>query len=327
MGAHNKNILITAILAALVMLPFQNCSNPVEFIDANASMSIEEPVAIDPQPKEEPPSNTEPRTITEEFVSSVNAEKAAVDILWIIDNSGSMRQEAEHVNNNLNSFIETIKDSSDIRFALISGTNKNGNTVTLPNQDLDHLMQINHTVRSHDSLEIIRDKMEQGELKDFFRPNTLKYLVLITDDDSDDNGLEFLDFFKNWYTKSTVKVSGFLGLGWSTSPCQAAKGLEYLNMIEQTGGFSINICEEDWSDSFKKLANDISYSANNVFELQTALASEVLEVSVNGIALPMDLVQVDGNKVTLQFDINLLQENNELRINIKYKTESATSSY
>jgi len=51
---------------------------------------------------------------------TAESSKSPLDIVWVIDNSGSMKEEIEQVEKNLNQFVATVSNSSDLRIAMIS---------------------------------------------------------------------------------------------------------------------------------------------------------------------------------------------------------------
>lgn len=321
----NRQLKTTAILSLLLsfgVLPFQNCSNPVSFDRNIASLSSSNPdednLVTEPPVVIEVPD--EPQQFIESFSSSVSTSKAPVDLIWVIDNSGSMREEAAHVRENLQSFLESTSNEADLNFKLISSKGNYQTRTQIPSDLLayDNYSQINRWVNSHDSLGIVINELMGNNFTNFFRENTLKYFVFVTDDDSNIYGENFLESIKLQFPNSPIKVSGFLGQGSDKSPCQARTGLEYAYLASETGGFNFNICESDWSESFSKLSENIIFSANNVFELSKENIVSIDEVTVNGNLVPVENVEIDGKQITIQFDIHSFSDGETLDFQIKY---------
>lgn len=57
---------------------------------------------------------------TESFVVQGQNVNAPLDLVWIIDNSGSMSEEAQQVESNLGKFIDVVKSKTDLRMAVVS---------------------------------------------------------------------------------------------------------------------------------------------------------------------------------------------------------------
>lgn len=72
--------------------------------------------------------------LVDEFEVSAQSKPAPLDIVWGIDNSGSMVEEAAQVRTNLERFADTLKARTDVRVGLISEAVQNlqGTHVPLP---------------------------------------------------------------------------------------------------------------------------------------------------------------------------------------------------
>lgn len=68
-------------------------------------------------PKEEQAASPAPEVI-ETF--SLEFERSAIDMVWVIDNSGSMREEAAQVRTNFGKFVSTLSSATNLKIALIS---------------------------------------------------------------------------------------------------------------------------------------------------------------------------------------------------------------
>src|SRR5690606_37932021 len=116
--------------------------------------------------------------ITDTFTSSVNRSGGKVDIVWIIDNSGSMNTEAAHVRTNLLSFLNSTSNYADLKFKLVSKQGNSGNSAQLPFPADEQFSQINQEIDSYSSLSKLQTLIDAGKFDGFFRPDSLKYLVL-----------------------------------------------------------------------------------------------------------------------------------------------------
>src|SRR5687767_1756520 len=131
---------------------------------------------------------------------SVKATKAEVDIIIVIDTSGSMDEETSQVKANINTFASKIGSSGlDYNVVLLAekpqsfpfpfpGMPMPGICVPPPLGGADckdnppKYHQINEAVGSTDSLQIILDKY--GAYQGYLRPAAYKVFIEVTDDNS-----------------------------------------------------------------------------------------------------------------------------------------------
>lgn len=106
-----KPLLTTSLLTVLV-LGFQNCQESADFYAAHIRSEVEAPTPSEPNPVELPANS-----IVENFKQSEELKK--LDILWVIDNSGSMDDEQAALGSNFSSFINDFVDSGiDFKMAI-----------------------------------------------------------------------------------------------------------------------------------------------------------------------------------------------------------------
>ena len=123
-------------------------------------------------------------------------ELRPVDIIWVVDTSGSMDDEQRLIQENMNSFVTTIAASGiDYHVVGIGGL---GN-VPPPLGGSDRFRLVGVGVESEDGL--IAAVQNFGRYQDFLRPNAITHTVHVTDDDSHDY---------NWQTFKS-QMEGQLG--------------------------------------------------------------------------------------------------------------------
>lgn len=142
------------------------------------------------------------------------------DVVWIIDGSGSMIDEAERLQQNLDSFTSTIAAAGvDTRVVLLaqldlvppgSGLAQSGNYLFVP-----------ATVDSHNALDVL--VAQYDAYASFLRPDAHVHFIVVTDDESEYMALgtpqDRADAFKgamdgllsNEYTVHTVSSPGQVG--------------------------------------------------------------------------------------------------------------------
>lgn len=262
--------------------------------------------------------------LTESFTAETTSGK--VDIVWIVDQSGSMTREAANVQNNLAAFFATLNQKVDARYAVVaSSTSKNA--IKIPVTDANHV-QVELAVASKNALEIgismfipadipeqpaldsnnpdagrvIKQNL-QGALNKFFRPDVLPVIVIVTDDNASRvTDKNFLSLAKSAIGREPKLYAWRGNRNLPAIPgaqCDVAQdGIAYENLAKATGGEVFNLCEPDWKDSFSKLTSNIALAAKNSFTLKKP-AKSILSVTVDGRALDVSKVTLAGSTVTL----------------------------
>jgi len=205
---------------------------------------------------------------------------APVDIIWVVDSSGSMNDETTAVQNALNSFSQFIAgESIDYRVILIGSASDM--SVPPPLGGSAEFMHVNMSIGSSDALEKIIQTYSSWQ--SFLRPNALVHFVVVTDDESDINHGQFDSMlgalsgpgFPNGYTFHSIcseevpivlppplppipgPCSGGLGAGGAAAP-----GHTYINMSSSTGGVWRSICESNWDPIFTAVAQAVAVTTS-----------------------------------------------------------------
>jgi hypothetical protein len=218
---------------------------------------------------------------------SVKATRAEVDIIIVIDTSGSMDEETSQVKSNINTFASKIGGSGlDYNVVLLAekpqsipfpfpGIPAPGICVPPPLGGADckdnppKYHQINEAVGSTDSLQIILDKY--SAYQGYLRPTAYKVFIEVTDDNSAlgwqafdqqllaKSSAMFGDSTKRKYIfnsicgwkKNTAKLSG--------EKCGTAvnTGDQYQQLSNLTNGIVDSVCESDYSGVFDNIAKGL----------------------------------------------------------------------
>lgn len=217
---------------------------------------------------------------------TVKATRAEVDIIVLIDTSGSMQEETNQVKQNINSFAQKIGSTGlDYTVVMIAekpqslpfmppGFQPPGICVPAPlggascadNPPLFH--HLNEAVGSTDSLQIILDQYSKYE--GWLRPNSYKVFIEVTDDNSSlgwqqfdqqllAKGTKFGDANKRRYIFDSI-------CGWkrntallSSDHCGSAVNTsdQYQHLSKLTGGTVDSVCETDYSSVFDNIAKGL----------------------------------------------------------------------
>lgn len=201
--------------------------------------------------------------------ANADVEKLPADIIWIVDQSGSMDQETEHVQAQINSFAALIDVSGiDYHVVMIADPDA-GNAICVPPPlagpacgDNTRFRLVPTKVNSNDGPELA--VQEYPAYADFLRPNATKHFVFVTDDDSDLSAAEFTaqvlalqppDTFAGFKVHA-IYAYGTPGGNGCDGPfgSGASEGTVYTELVAQTAGAAGVICTGDWAQVF----NDIT---------------------------------------------------------------------
>lgn len=229
-----------------------------------------------------------------EISSESSVQSALVDIIAIIDNSGSMTEEAIQTRDNINRFAEIIAESGlDYRVVLISRPEEDENGVCVPaplgsgapscmSGPDGRLLAVHEEVESRNAPELIVDLYPR--YRDFLREDAVKVFMWITDDQaargySADSIRERLadlgpsGMFDRQIHNAIVGYYGDTPSTWaseSAGECEslARVGSVYMRLagcfdnddalIEGcTPGLTARVCEENWSTIFEDIARGV----------------------------------------------------------------------
>ncbi|MFT5352913.1 MAG: hypothetical protein ACI9KE_000110 [Polyangiales bacterium] len=202
---------------------------------------------------------------------SVQAESAIapVDIVWVIDNSGSMSEEASLVQENINNFATAINSAGlDVHVIVITAAG----FVEVPpplGTDPERFLRVNQDVQSSNSFERLLGTLPMYQ--SFLRRNSALHFVVVSDDESDMGFNEFLGSMQSMIGRSfrfhavvsepgaTHSFGGFNMSGCSGPNGDASdNGDEYWMLASRTGGRALSICTADWTALFSDLTTAIS---------------------------------------------------------------------
>ncbi|MET0595598.1 MAG: vWA domain-containing protein [Polyangiaceae bacterium] len=195
------------------------------------------------------------------------------DIVFAIDSSGSMDEEAKWVQQQMNTFSQQIVAAKvDVRVVLLSAypADENGICIDPPlgsggcptkDTNLPVFLHVNREVGSHDALQQFVSAYPQYRAS--MRGGATKHFVVVTDDESDVNAATFT---RNLVALDPATLTGFKFHGiFSFTPgdndhCDgfsAGEGKIYKELVAQTGGVSGDLCLQDFKPVFERLAKAV----------------------------------------------------------------------
>jgi hypothetical protein len=250
------------------------------------------------------------------------------DIIFAVDNSGSMDEEIVFVREQLNRFSQQIVDSGiDVRIILISlpidpnatdvvsifdeNDQDNGICIEPPlgsgncpaDSNPPRYLHVPTEVASHDALNLFVDTFPQW--RDQLRPNATKTFVVVTDDNAEDAPNDSAAAF----TAAVATLDPTLFAQWSFSgiycftDCEyaASVGAIYHQLVTQTQGVGGDLCLQDFAPVFDALAQAVigASSIDCAWAIPPAPAGQTFEVgrvnvqyTAEGAAAPQTIFHV-----------------------------------
>ncbi len=230
----------------------------------------------------------------------------AVDVLWVIDNSGSMSEEQRALRENFTSFMQYFTDSGlDYHVGVVSTDMDNRKESGKLIDDSSHSGRyIDSSMSGDEAIASFRDRADLGTNgssdergKDaafaaltteadrtnvgFYRPDASLSVVVISDelDYSRISVTEFVNWMLDLKPKEGMaSFSSIVGL--TNNDCmEAEKGTGYLETTAQVGGIKASICDSDWSGVLTELGLQAA-GLKREFYLSLRPVEETIAVSV-----------------------------------------------
>jgi len=247
----------------------------------------------------------------EALVDEASVEATPQDIIFVIDNSGSMEAEANFVQAQMNSFSVQIGAANiDSHIILISAypEDEAGVCIDAPlgsggcpltDDNPPEFHHVNDGVGSNNALSKLLQ--HHPDYSQYLRPEAVTHIVVVTDDDSDMSAAEFTaaaaalappltNFTFHGIISPEDPIVACLAMTTCCPglPLSAAIGEVYQDLIQATGGIEGNLCEQQFQPVFQAVAEQIVEGA-------------VLACSYD-IPPPPDGEVFDPDKVNVEFD-------------------------
>jgi hypothetical protein len=249
----------------------------------------------------------------------LEANRGEVDVLWLIDTSGSMRDDTEIVRRNFDRFLTNIAEKSHARLTLVANTT--AISLTAQATAAGH-RQVNNTVNSTDALVIAQRLLNNGTIA--LRSGAKLVMVVVTDDNvTSVTDLNFISGLNA--TIQAIKPTLFAFRGdRDQPPCNIArKGVAYDNLARATGGDVFDICAPDWTPNFNKLAESVAMIAGTSFKIDDPALDVVTQVTLDGVVLDPADFRVVGSTVQL---VSKVVKPTSKEVGVRYKTKSTSAN-
>jgi hypothetical protein len=204
---------------------------------------------------------------------------APVDILFAIDTSGSMSDEKNFVQQNMNIFSQQIFLANiDHHVVMIADASPDGPCINVPlgsgacpaDTKLPEYLHVVEGVGSTNALEKILSTEQLWSSS--IRPGSIKHLVVVSDDESSMDAATFHNSFialnpeyANYVFHAIVAFEApdpldcALGAGCCLSfiPLAEEVGEVYLQLVAQTGGVAGDLCDQQFGPVFNQIATSV----------------------------------------------------------------------
>lgn len=250
----------------------------------------------------------------EEFQQKI--DESTLDLLVVVDNSGSMSQEQANLSTKLNPLLKHIADSN--WQIAVTTTDENDDCLRpdglIKKGEVDTSLRFEEAIRAGTSgdasefglLQAVRALSMQppytriapcSNPTPWVRPDSAVAILVVSDEDncsqagllSDCPGEEHRNpSFLTDYLSSIRQVgvnARVYGLIWQPGQLCAGAGnigYTYDTVIQATGGTSGSICENDYTQTLEAISKDISVILESRFKLKTDADPTSLEVYVDG---------------------------------------------
>jgi len=223
----------------------------------------------------------------------VQEEIPILDVLWVVDNSGSMSNHQTNLAANIGYFMSTfIASNADYNMAVISTDRDYFATVVTPFHPDPELEMAALIVTGTGGWSLEKGiQMAANSLDDpnnagrgglFFRESAKLIVIFVSDepDFSDGGWASYLNFFDG--LKPTGNFIPYGVIGDHPSGCSTAQfGAGYWNLIDMYGGAWYSICASDWGVQLQNLAGEVTGRRNFLLEEPDPI-EDTIDVTVNG---------------------------------------------
>ena len=220
-----------------------------------------------------------------------------VDILWVIDPSGSMNAHHSQVLLGIEQMLLALPSNVNWRLDIIpADPTRAQNLISFPilPGDSFSMVQSNlqnnisgHFEKGFDSVFLYMQNNTYAQ--NWMRPDAA-LLVVFVSDENDQSGLSTFDFI-TWLSivRSEVFVASIVNVDPSISICPyypaVEIGLKYMDLANHFGGQIIDICDPDWSSGVSQVAQQVQL-IEAVFLDFTPVSIDHIEVFVDNVLYP-----------------------------------------
>ena len=267
----------------------------------------------------------------------IQEEEKIYDILWIIDNSGSMNTFQTRLSDNMSNFMSYLNLTGNVNFRMGFITTDQYHLVApfidnnTPNVNLEAAYIIDsigtHGSGTEKGLEKSLQALEYFSLSgEFIRYDAMLIMIFVSDE-NDYSPLAVWDYIQGYLgIKPQSKIKAYAVIGDYPQGCNTSNGSwsvnanfggDYYDVMNYFGGDWYSICDYDWSTNMTNLAQDITIKS--AFELEEPdPIIDTIEVYVNGQLVTLGWSYDPANN-WVRFDENNIPSGGQT-IRIEYAT-------
>lgn len=220
------------------------------------------------------------------FTYAVSARP--VDLVWIIDQSGSMSQEIAGVKANMNKFSSYISGQKiDYRVIVLARRGTGSKDICIapplggPNcADTARFKQVSKTVGSTNELTLFQSYITT--IESHMRPNSLRQIIVVTDDNSKLSASAFHAWIKARPGYKDYVFHSIVSLVY-TFMCTAKDGKVYIDLSNWTKGLKFHICNANWNSLFTQLSKKVADIAKTQYKLSKTPVANTIKVEYNNV--------------------------------------------
>ena len=229
-------------------------------------------------------------------------EIPVLDVLWVVDNSGSMNQFQTNLSTNISSFMTAFAQTgADYHMSVITTDRWYVNTILTPStpnveQELSNLIMVGVSGAGHEkgiemSYRSLSSSSAAGPGSAFWRDSATLVVIYVSDEQdwSNPGWSHYISFFDGLKPLGQFVPYGVIsdvpgGCQYTTFNGHVRNlqpGLGYWDLIDHYGGSWYSICATDWGVQLQDLAGEVT--GRRMFALdEDDPIVETIEVTVNG---------------------------------------------
>lgn len=262
-----------------------------------------------------------PAAIAATQIDLLKQSDGIVDILWVIDDSGSMKDERARLANNFTRFFQELQNLQvKFQMAVISGNYNDGGifrgTTKIITNDTPNALDVfvanttfpDSRARWEQGLRMMQLALSPpntttGPNAGFLRTNAALAVIVVSD--ADDSSFGDPGYYARWLRSvkgpGNENLSSFSTIAGTTpdgcfSPGEevyfgglASPAFRYTAVSAKTGGIIGSICNPSFEDTLLQIAAALN-TLHRIFPLSLAPDPSTITVKVNGTLIPMDVV-------------------------------------
>ena len=217
-----------------------------------------------------------------------------VDIVFVVDNTGSMSGIQTKVANNITKFIDSINSQgvSDVRIGIVeyreSTINKfefSGNRWTNSSSDIStKLSQLVNDGGIENAMTVLSEVAEDYDFRENESGAQTKNIILITDEDADDDTTVMVTSTMNSLKDKGIRLYGVYNTNNHFSYTPGSDNMdvtEFDDIIQATGGKKVDVGSLNWGNELASVIGTKIGSSGSILKQEDEMSTLQLQVGAN----------------------------------------------